>query len=1285
MATEYEGLIAWAKKLDVQNVFELSKNTVLSGPHKANAYRCAKLLEFRNEPSFRQLRLLKKSFEAAESASDATGVSSVDELTYVAGEEVLDADIRHLCLRIAWHDNKWDGNICRDPASNIYCIGERSLLSDRIRTRRNVDIESRPGCAGCKSDAATLGEYQPPCFWSINAFGQHDLKFVHDNPVASDFPSIGQELAPYSVISWPFNLSFVRDAAEKKKYSGNYYPEDIFENRIKLFQQKVKPAQSIVFTYCNYSNPVSGEDSKFLVVGCALLANQGKPKYFDISDEQLAETAQKVRQPNFPKMNWALRYTLDFENTGVRIPYHEYLEKIEYGGAITDAELQEIAVTIDETELRDGFTYVAKHVDDDQAIYLLLKMRRSLLKVLEHGFVDSSFVEAQLQLLEDLIAETWDKRGYLPGVNNLLRSIPGIKENYHKDLAQLMRSSDFTDADTVLTMREALDDGSGPLAESYPGIVAEAREFMQHNGLSGLDVLRLSGLNLTENQFRRISNRRGIGSSLKEVCENPYVLHEDYSPGDEIEDRLSGQKIDGFVDLFRIDVSLLPLAKYQAKIPDIHTWTADDRRRLRAVVIQILKDRENAGDCFLEANEIVDFAAAYSLFYRTDTPYKIGDTLFSPSDETTRHLSEKLVRVEETNKSFYYLKSLYDDEVFVRTTIQDLVGKKDRGSSTAALSTDIENAVGLLTAKIGDRFQAEAFREEREHLYRNVGDKAFFVLTGAPGAGKSFELLKIIDFLNRQRELNIVLAPTGKAVIRLKSNEEGITSVNALTIDKFLVDQRNTASQSGTRIINNLVIDEASMVDLPKFAEVLRSIDLTHLKRLILVGDPNQLPPIGFGKPFVDTVDMMVQDPAKFSRNIATLEVNCRAEMSEEYIEFTKVFSNESKLAESYLSQTSKAGQIFGDVEMVVWESKEELLEKLRDRVELLLEDEGLGEDELPRLLGITSPGERPKSLDRFQVLSPYRSAYFGASGLNLFFQDVLRAKEPLAHSSGEVVFKLFDKVMHTQNEYRENRLWVSNGSLGAVVGNNKVFFTDVEKPVSIGSLRNRDMLELAYAITVHKAQGSGFGAVFIVLPAKARYTSRELLYTALTRARNQVKIFVQQGEDIAEVPQFLGQIRLRSAVVERRTSLFAKEGQLYAYTPGTDVVVKSRVEYIIYRKLLEAKQRGGDFSFEYEQVYELKGEKFDIHPDFVIDFSDGRRIYWEHLGRVNSRSYMSDWDKRKSLYEAQSDFDRVLTTDELNGISDEKIEKIVADLQANRLETEDKSDRYSRMHFSLS
>ena len=84
-----------------------------------------------------------------------------------------------------------------------------------------------------------------------------------------------------------------------------------------------------------------------------------------------------------------------------------------------------------------------------------------------------------------------------------------------------------------------------------------------------------------------------------------------------------------------------------------------------------------------------------------------------------------------------------------------------------------------------------------------------------------------------------------------------------------------------------------------------------------------------------------------------------------------------------------------------------------------------------------------------------------------------------------------------------------------------------------------------------------------------------------------------------------------------------------------------------------------------------------DIHPDFVLRFDDGRIVYWEHLGRVLSKSYMRGWDSRKELYEESNDFKNVITTDELSGIDDDKIDTIIAMLVENKLTTEDSSNRY--------
>ena len=984
-------------------------------------------------------------------------------------------------------------------------------------------------------------------------------------------------------------------------------------------------------------------------------------------------------------MNWALRYTLDVEDTGVRIPYHEYLDFLNREGGVGEELLAKIAVTIDEPELRDGFTYVARHIDDDQAIYLLTKIRRSLYEVKEHGFIDATQTDVQLRRVEDLIAHAWDKRGYLPGLKCLLLAVPGVRENYRDSVSELVETLDLSTQDEVSRLMDALAGQPSPHTSYFAALLSELQDFMDEHDLSSKNMLRLASLNLTTHQFARITSMEGTRHGLAKIAENPYLLFEDYEPGKELEAPLSGEKIDGPIDLFKIDIALLPLAKYQRRIKHIHNLRATDHRRLRAVVADILQNRESRGDCFLEAKEIIQEAESYPLFYKMDTPYSVDRHLREPNEEAEQHFRKKLVVRRVHGRRYYYLKDLFDDEVFVSKFINELIQLSDHDVSANVLRADLPSAIAKLSAKIGPSFDVGVFTAERERLYSLVASKSFFVITGLPGAGKSYELLKLVDFFRSLGEMHHVLSFTGKAVLRLKNNKEGIDSVNAKTIDKFLTDEQGYRAQAATSVIHNLIIDEASMVNLPKLAALLRIIDKKHLKRLILVGDPNQLPPIGFGKPFSDIVEMMSENTETFGEHSVKLEVNCRAEMSDEFIGFSRVFSNESKFSEGYLAETSKEGLICdGSVELAFWASRDELREKLDRKVTELLRGEGLDRSELPRFLGIDGESGKPADLDRFQVLSPYRNGYYGASGLNLFFQDNFRPEADFSVKIGDKLFKMSDKVMHTQNEYRKNELLVSNGSLGTTLSNGRVFFLEHDKPLKITALRTSNALDLAYAITVHKSQGSGFNHVFIVLPDKAMYSHRELLYTALTRARNQVTLLVQQGGEIPEVPAFLDKIRSQSAVIGTRTSLFSEPGERYAYVPDEDVIVKSRVEYIIYRKLLDAREQYGNFSFHYENTYEVKNRSFDIHPDFELRFSDGRVLYWEHLGLVTSRSYMRDWDKRRRIYEDQDDFRNVLTTDELHGISDMKIEQIIENIILGELVSEDNSDRYSTLHFSL-
>jgi len=108
-----------------------------------------------------------------------------------------------------------------------------------------------------------------------------------------------------------------------------------------------------------------------------------------------------------------------------------------------------------------------------------------------------------------------------------------------------------------------------------------------------------------------------------------------------------------------------------------------------------------------------------------------------------------------------------------------------------------------------------------------------------------------------------------------------------------------------------------------------------------------------------------------------------------------------------------------------------------------------------------------------------------------------------------------------------------------------------------------------------------------------------------------------------------------------------------------------------------------GDFTFTYEEEYKLEGKKFLIHPDFTIRLLSGRIVYWEHLGRLRDKQYRTNWEKRYRFYIEKGDDKNLITTDELNGIDDKKIETIIDDIVNQKIKG-DSDIKYSRNHYSL-
>jgi ATP-dependent exoDNAse (exonuclease V) alpha subunit len=524
-----------------------------------------------------------------------------------------------------------------------------------------------------------------------------------------------------------------------------------------------------------------------------------------------------------------------------------------------------------------------------------------------------------------------------------------------------------------------------------------------------------------------------------------------------------------------------------------------------------------------------------------------------------------------------------------------------------------------------------------------------------------------------------------------------------------------------------VIIDEASMLTEEQLSAVLDA--LKKIDRLILVGDPRQLPPIGAGRPFLDIV-----------RQIAPSNVESLfPRVAPGYAELTVQRRQKGKdrddllLAEWFSGRPIDAGsdEIWGRIQedkvsehlrFVRWEYSEELQEKLLDALaeELRLADR-TDVVQFEERLGGSPYGERVyfwagrngepgacAKVEAWQILSPVRGAPHGVEALNRLIQTTFRSgTKELANQvryrkipkpMGREGILYGDKVIHTRNQRRYD-VWpkdgalryVANGEIGIVVGQYKGKNAKYKGPPwklevefsSQPSFRygygGRDFaeeaeptLELAYALTVHKTQGSEFGLTLVILPNPCRLLSRELLYTALTRQQDRVVIF-HQG-DRSELKRYSGDYYSESA--SRLTNLFQaprpvklqdrflEEGLIHKTRRGDSVRSKSEV---IIADLLYSK----DIEYNYE--LRLTGSDGSVrYPDFTIeDEETGQVIYWEHLGMMRNPSYKRRWKEKLTWYLKQgilpweedgesSSILLVTQDDERGGIDVERIEELI-------------------------
>ena len=444
-----------------------------------------------------------------------------------------------------------------------------------------------------------------------------------------------------------------------------------------------------------------------------------------------------------------------------------------------------------------------------------------------------------------------------------------------------------------------------------------------------------------------------------------------------------------------------------------------------------------------------------------------------------------------------YLASLHRHEVGVAASLRVLL-------STGKLLPKIDPIAEI--AKFEQTHLLTLAPNQREAVAQALRG-GVLVITGGPGTGKTTIIKAVLVILQSFGVNTLLAAPTGRAAKRM--NE--LTGMPASTIHRLLQfsPQENKWLRNPQNPLRTdyVIIDEASMIDVPLAHALLRAVPSTT--SLVFVGDVDQLPSVGPGSYLRDLIDSGVVPMVRLR------EIFRQAQESHIIMNAHRVNSGNIPV----IPQAS--GDARPDFVMVERDDPAGAVETIKELIQ----------SRIPRQFGMDPRAD-------IQVITPMHRGLLGAQNLNRELQALLNAKGA-SIERGSTIFRTGDKVMQTANDYDKD---VFNGDIGFIMSVNAEEYTlrvsFDGRPVHYEAA-DLDNLELAYAITVHKSQGSEYRAV--VMPVHTTHfvmLQRNLLYTAITRGRGLVVL--------------VGQKRAMAMAVENYTSTSRHSGLARRLAAGT-------------------------------------------------------------------------------------------------------------------------------------
>lgn len=507
----------------------------------------------------------------------------------------------------------------------------------------------------------------------------------------------------------------------------------------------------------------------------------------------------------------------------------------------------------------------------------------------------------------------------------------------------------------------------------------------------------------------------------------------------------------------------------------------DDPRRVEAGILFELNYNLTGGHSFLPEQKLTAATAQLLSVEQETVGQGIGRLLEA----------QRLVRQRLAGITVIYLPQLYEAECYCTQRLLAF------GASQFPEPPGLDRKI----RKIAKQSQME-YSAQQEQAIREAATSGLLLITGGPGTGKTTILNGILELLGQMQLRCLLAAPTGRAAKRLTevTGEEASTIHRLLeaTIDPASGDMVFIRDEDNPLKADAVIVDEMSMVDVQLLYALLKAIPGN--KRLILVGDPDQLPPVGPGFPFSDMLRSGVLPTVRLT------EIFRQAQQS-------LIVMNAHRVNQGQLPDLKTVNSDF----FFMRRGNEE-------GVSSLIRD--LCTTRLPKNMGIPP--------EQIQVLSPTRKGGVGTMSLNKMLQAALNppAADKKERAFGEFIFREGDRVMQIRNNY--DIVWkktdgsavgtgIFNGDVGTIrtidpqAESLCIVFDDREAEYDFTQLNE---LEPAYAMTVHKSQGSEYRAVILTVWNGSPYLlSRSILYTAITRARD-LLILVGREETVAVMTQ---------------------------------------------------------------------------------------------------------------------------------------------------------------------